>query len=120
MLQINGIKLKIDEDESKLKEKIEKKLHTRVKSFEIRRKSLDARKEPVYVYSVLVETDHEEKYLGKDIVRYDPVDLKAEYRPRDQVCIIAGYGPSGIFAAYRLIEAGYRVIVFEKGKRYTT
>ena len=117
MLQINSIKLRIDEDESMLKEKIEKKLHTKVKSFVIRRKSLDARKEPVYVYSVLIETDHEEKYLGKDIIRYVPADLKAECKPRDQVCIIAGYGPSGIFAAYRLIEAGYRVIVFEKGKR---
>ena len=117
MLQINGIKLRIDEDETVLKDRIEKKLHGKVKSFSIRRKSLDARKEPVYVYSVLVETDHEEKHLSKDIVRYVPADLKAKYRPRSQVCIIAGYGPSGIFAAYRLMEAGFRVVVFEKGKR---
>ena len=117
MLQIDGIRLGINEDESRLKEKIEKKLRGRVKSFVIRRKSLDARKEPFYVYSVLAEIDHEGKYLNKDIRKYVPADLKAEYRPRDQVCIIAGYGPSGIFAACRLIEAGFRVIVFEKGKR---
>ena len=117
MLQINGIKLGIDEDEAVLKDRIEKKLHGKVKSFSIRRKSLDARREPVYVYSVLAEIEHEEKYLCKDVVRYVPADLKAKYRPRSQVCIIAGYGPSGIFAAYRLMEAGFRVIVFEKGKR---
>ena len=117
MLQINGIKLRIDEDEAVLKKKIEKKLHGKVKSFVIRKKSLDARKEPVYVYSVLVDIDHEDRYLNKDIVKYVPADLKAKHQSRDQVCIIAGDGPSGIFAACRLIEAGFKVIVFEKGKR---
>ena len=117
MLQINGIKLGINENEARLKEKIEKKLHAPIRSFMIRKKSLDARKEPVYVYSVLVEVDQEERYLNKDVRKYVSADLKASYHSRNQVCIIAGYGPSGIFAAYRLMEAGFKVIVFEKGKR---
>ena len=40
-----------------------------------------------------------------------------EYKERRSTCIVVGYGPAGIFSTYRLIEAGYKVIVFEKGKR---
>ncbi|MBR5341095.1 MAG: hypothetical protein IK151_04115 [Erysipelotrichaceae bacterium] len=117
MLLINGIKLRPDEDESNLKKLIEKKLRHPISSFRIRKKSLDARKEPYYFYSVIVEIDNEEKYLSKDISIYKEEDLSPEYKERNETCIIAGYGPSGIFSAYRLCEAGYKVIVFEKGKR---
>jgi len=117
MLLINEIKLKLNEDESKLQELIEHKLKTKINSFEIKKKSLDARKEPIYVYSVLVDVDNEEKYINDKIKHYDVVDLSAPYKKRNKTAIIIGYGPSGIFAAYRLIEAGFNVVVFEKGKR---
>ena len=117
MLLINGIKLRHDEDESNLKKLIEKKLRHPISSFRIRKKSLDARKEPYYFYSGIVEIDNEEKYISKDISIYREEDLSPEYKERNETCIIAGYGPSGIFSAYRLCEAGYKVIVFEKGKR---
>ena len=44
MLLINELKLNLNEDETKLKHLIEKKLHTNIKSFKIYKKSLDARK----------------------------------------------------------------------------
>ena len=117
MLLISDIKLKIHE-EDRLQEKIEKILNHPIRSFTIRKRSLDARKEPVYVYSVAVDVEHEERYLKKKgISFYRKKDLKAEYKERNETCIIAGYGPSGIFSAWRLIEAGYHVTVFEKGKR---
>ena len=117
MLLIKDIKLKINE-EDRLQEKIEKVLGHPIRSFTIRKRSLDARREPVYVYSVAVEVDHEERYLKKKgVSSYHREDLKAECLERNETCIIAGYGPSGIFSAWRLIEAGYHVIVFEKGKR---
>lgn len=117
MLLINNIKLQIDEDESLLKNKIEKKLHHKINSYEIYHKSLDARKKPIYVYSVLVDIDNQDKYLSKDIKIYNKTNLIPEYKKRNKTCIIVGYGPSGIFSAYRLSQAGFKVIVFEKGKR---
>lgn len=117
MLLISGIKLRPGEDENKLKSKIEKKLRHPIRSFEIRKKSLDARRDPFYVYSVIVDIENENRYLSKDVILYHKDDLKPEYRERSNTCIVAGYGPSGIFAALRLLEAGFQVHVFEKGKR---
>ena len=69
------------------------------------------------MYSVIVEADDEKQLLSKDVSIYIPEDLHPEYKERNETVIVAGYGPSGIFAAYRLMEAGYRILVFEKGKR---
>ncbi len=117
MLLINELKLNLNEDETKLKHLIEKKLHTNIKSFKIYKKSLDARKKPIYVYSVLVDVDNEDKYLNSNITKYIEKDLNPPYKNRDKKIIVIGYGPSGIFCAYRLVEAGFKVQVFEKGKR---
>lgn len=117
MLLINELKLALHEDESQLKKLIENKLQANINAFKIHKKSLDARKKPVYVYSVLVDVDDEDKYIGAKIKKYIAEDLKAAYRKRDKTIIVVGYGPSGIFSAYRLVEAGFKVIVFEKGKR---
>lgn len=117
MLLINELKLEISEDESLLKKLIENKLHASINSYKIHKKSLDARKEPIYVYSVLVDVDNEDKYITNKIFKYEVKDLKPVYKKRNKDIIVVGYGPSGIFSAYRLIEAGFNVRVFEKGKR---
>ena len=117
MLLISEVKLPLYENEGRLKEIIERRLKCKVRYFEIHRKSLDARKDPHFVYSIIVDVDNEEKYLGRNITRYQKEDLRPIYKKRDKVCAIIGYGPSGIFSAYRLMEAGFKVIVFEKGKR---
>ncbi|MBR5754385.1 MAG: NAD(P)-binding protein [Erysipelotrichaceae bacterium] len=117
MLLINNIKVGIDHNEDDIRKKIEKKLRHPVSSFSIYRKSLDARKTPVYVYSVLVEIEDEKKYLDKDVSLYVREDLDPESIKTERTCAVIGYGPSGIFSAYRLSQAGFRVMVFEKGKR---
>ena len=117
MLLVNGIKLPVNEDESKLKQLLEKKLRHPVISYEIRKKSLDARKQPVYVYSLLVQIENERRYLSDDVLLYEKEDFSLPEKKIYETCIIAGYGPSGIFAACRLAQAGFRVLVFEKGKR---
>ena len=68
MLRISDIKLGTDDTESDLRKKVLKLLGVKnVKSFEISKKSIDARKKPDihYVYSVDVETDNEEYYAKK-------------------------------------------------------
>ena len=117
MLLIKNLKLGIDKNDDDLKQLIEKKLKTKIKSFTISKKSLDARKQPIYVYSVLVEVDNEDRYIRNDIEKVVIEDLNPKYINRNKTCIVVGYGPAGIFAAYRLVEAGYKVLVFEKGKR---
>lgn len=117
MLLIQDIKLGIDNTEIDLKKKIEKILKHKINSFEIKKKSLDARKEPIYVYSVLVDIDNENKYINKNISIYKKEDLKPNHIDTDKTVIIVGYGPSGIFSAFRLCQAGFKVKVFEKGKR---
>ncbi len=121
MLLINNLKLSLDEDVSSLKEKISRRYHIPLKdifSFRLHRRSLDARKDLHYICSVLIEVKNENRYLRyKDISRYEIKDLTAEKVDSDVRPIIIGYGPSGIFAAWRLSEAGLRPIVFERGKR---
>ena len=117
MLLINEIKFPLNEDEGKLQEIIEHKLKCKVRHFEIHRKSLDARKDPHYVYSVIVDVDNEKRFVGRNISIYHKEDLSPKRMERDKVCAVIGYGPSGIFSAYRLMEAGFKVLVFEKGKR---
>ena len=117
MILLNNIKVPIDGDQEDLKRAIEKKLKASIRSYMIRKKSLDARKDPLYVYSVLVDVKDEEKYIRKGYQKYIPEQLEPDRIDTDETCIIIGYGPSGLFSAYRLHSAGYKVIVFEKGKR---
>ena len=72
MIKIDQLKLKITEDESRLKELIAKKLRLQISDIdglEIIKKSIDARKKPevFYVYSVSVKLskDKEKKILAK-------------------------------------------------------
>lgn len=117
MLLIKNIRIAVPHDSFQLKKKIERRLHHPIDSYTIYKRSLDARKEPVYVYSILVDIANEKRYLGEDIVLYDEKDLDPPKLSTDKKIIIAGYGPSGIFSALRLVDAGFKVAVFEKGKR---
>lgn len=120
MLLINELKLGLNDDESKLKELINKRLHAKNSKFtyEIYKIAIDSRKEPAFSYSVLVTIDNEDKYLShKGVGKYKKSDFKVKKVKSDIRPIVIGYGPSGIFSAYRLLEAGFKPIIIEKGKR---
>lgn len=120
MLLVNEIKLPLTEAESKLKDIIDKRLHLKGTPFkyEIYRKSLDSRKEIVFNYQVLVIIDNEDKYLShKNVTKYKKPENKVKKVNSNVRPIIIGYGPSGIFAAVRFIEAGLKPIIIERGKR---
>lgn len=97
------------------------KLHcspSEIRSFEIERESLDARKDLHFSYSVYADVKNEQRYLRmKDVseghkqVYHNPLPLKSEERP-----VIVGFGPSGMFAALLLAEGGLKPIVLERGK----
>jgi uncharacterized FAD-dependent dehydrogenase len=76
------------------------------------RRSIDARQRPIF--KLLLEayidepfSDDNPKYV------YNPVDGKKKV-------IVIGFGPTGMFAALRLIELGIKPIIFERGKDVQT
>ena len=84
------------------------------------RQAIDSRKKSDvhFVCHVLVELEHEERYVrpGVEIYREKPLEIPAFRRESTQRPVIAGFGPAGIFAALTLARAGYRPIVLERGR----
>lgn len=124
MITVNNIKLPINAEQDELKKAIESILHTRILSYKVLRRSVDARKKDklLFVYNVAVEVKDEARLLAKnkskdvflsDEERYDPIIPSANIR--EQV-VVAGSGPAGLFAAYILAKNGGRPILIERGK----
>ncbi len=121
MILVSEIKLELNQDEKELENILLKKLRINKKdliSFKVYKRSIDARKEAVYKYQLLVECKNENKLLKiKNVSKFNKVDISVKHINSDIRPIIVGYGPSGIFTAYRLVEAGLKPIIIEKGKR---
>lgn len=135
MLRINQIKIPVQEhEEIALEKKLRKLLRTDCPyRYRIIRKSLDARDKGNLLHIYVVDVEFEriqdiprkiidnknimltknKKYTFPHQFR-DGMDKHADasvYRP-----IIIGAGPAGYFAALQLARAGYRPIVYERGK----
>jgi len=115
---VNNITLSLDEEEKSIPVKVSKEIRLPPSRFSCRvlRKSIDARKERVaFVYTVFVETT--EFIRGRNVSFYDEPDpvvipqLSLKERP-----VIAGFGPTGIFAGLILARAGAKPIILERGK----
>lgn len=129
-IRINNLKLHLDHTEQELKEAVEKKLRlpiAKVKSYDIVKRSLDARKKNniIYVYQLEAELLTDEKQLVKKLSDADVqiVKLKKEKTsilPGDRELevppIIIGAGPAGLFAALELAKQGYKPLILERGK----
>lgn len=88
----------------------------------IERKSLDARNKDriVYRYRVVIEVPDDRAPL---LLKHNDISV---YRQKDHpapvACLkpltvtIAGSGPAGLFCALRLVRAGARVAIYERGK----
>lgn len=129
MIQISQIKLPVFHTERELEEKIKKILKISEKqllSYQVVKKSIDARKKPdiYYVYTVLVQVSDENVVLkkaklpnvsvAKDMSYPFPVSGQEVLYKRP---IIVGAGPAGIFCAYLLTECGYSPLILERGKK---
>lgn len=129
MLKINQIKLPVGQNEQQLEKKIRKILNlpkTESFTYEIIKKSLDARKKPelFYVYTVHVTVHNESKVKKKIHPSSVSVVTESEYQfpvaGKENLSarpVIVGAGPAGLFAAYQLTEAGYLPLVLERGKK---
>lgn len=132
MIRINQIKLKAEPELAKkegelLKSKIKRLLKLKEKqdfSYEIIKRSLDARKKPEIFYSYTVdvkginENEVMKRIKGSQVSvvepsRYrfpSPGGEKTAQRP-----VIIGTGPAGLFCGYMLALHGYRPILLERG-----
>ena len=74
------------------------------------KRSIDARKKPIYQLRVQVALKGEKLH---------PVEFKIDYpKVHDKTAVaIIGMGPAGMFAALRLIEYGLKPVIFERGKK---
>lgn len=81
----------------------------RIKLINVRRRSIDARQRLIKI-NLGVEVFVDELPVEEKIeFRYDHVGQKPPV-------IIVGAGPAGLFAALRLIELGFKPLIFERGK----
>lgn len=122
MLRVDNVKIFEDLSKEELKKKVLNKNGIScedVLSFEIVKKSIDARdkKNVYYNYSFNIRVKDENKY--KSFKRVEEVEeprtkrvRNSEYRP-----IIVGAGPAGLFCALTFIDNGYKPIIIEQGDK---
>ena len=116
-----------------IEEIVEKKypqLKGYIQKIHVVRRAVDARKKPniVFVYTLFVEAQHEEKIIKKlgkqkDVTLFTPEDpepIAIGDRPLVHRPVVMGFGPAGMMAAFYLAREGYRPIVLERGQDVDT
>ncbi len=119
MIRLNDIKVSIDYTTEEIKSAIAKKLNiksTNISSFEIVRRSIDARYNNVR-FSLGVQADIKglEENISELFVS-NPFDFPRKENKSNDRPVIIGAGPAGMFAALVLAEAGYFPILIERGQ----
>lgn len=127
MIRINQIKLNIAQPEAALEGRIRKLLRLKSEefSYEIVKKSLDARHKDnlIYVYSVEVSCSgvdelkkvrevNDKNIMYTDAAKYDFPEISLG---KDKRIVIVGSGPAGLFCGLFLARAGYKPVIYERG-----
>lgn len=127
MIRVPEIKLYLDEEETKLKELLAKKLNISsgdIKEIRIFKKSVDARKKDkiYFVYTLDAVVKDEEKLLKrfskKGVTKVKDVSRNYQYKDQGDTLrpVVVGSGPSGLFAGLVLAKSGFKPILLERGK----
>ena len=147
MIRITQLKLRPGEPEEMLAHSIRKLLHLKEQeefSYEVLRRSIDARKKPDLFETYTVQVDLKKKQTEKRIlhagirnvsayapVRYRYAETDGKASPSSQIFsdvpkeavnnperpLIIGTGPAGLFCGLLLARQGMRPILIERGQR---
>lgn len=129
MIRINQIKVPLEHTQQDIVHKAASILRItpeKILSWQIRKKSIDARKKPeiMIIYTLDVSVASQDKVLAK--CRSSQVQAVTEtgYRfpvngskPRGSRPVIVGTGPAGLFCGYLLAKHGFRPLLLERGSR---
>ncbi len=131
MIRIQQLKLPVGHTGEELEEKVRRKLRLKPGeplSFEIRRRSVDARKKPELYYSYVIDCKSAQesrilRHAGDGLLAVTeetyrfpkPGELKMGHRP-----VIVGSGPAGLFCGLMLARYGYRPLILERGQDVDT
>ena len=107
-----SLKLPTDFTDEQLKRKISKILRLAEFTYQIERKSLDARKKKDINWQVQIVVSSQ-AIKGERLT--NAPSLQIPYRKREQKIVVIGSGPAGFFAAYVLQKAGFSTTLVERG-----
>lgn len=123
-LQIGGLKRELGEDEGVLRERAARVLGvdaSAIKELELLKRSMDARKRPLFIYQVEVELAAGVKLrkLPDGVEEAPDPALRAprKFVPRrKERVVVIGAGPAGLFCAWRLAGAGVDLVLLDRGQ----
>ena len=122
MLRIGNIKVnyKSDQDLS-IKNKLSKVFKQNIDEYKIVKRSIDARDKNniLFVYTIDVEVNNEDKYINDNIKSTPDETYKYEVTGTEEMKnrpVVVGFGPAGIFLSYMLSLYGYKPLIVERGK----
>ncbi|MBU1083994.1 MAG: FAD-dependent protein [Candidatus Omnitrophota bacterium] len=106
------LKLPTDHSDEQLRQAIAKELNIKGFSWQIKKKSLDARKKSSihWLISVAVSSDEIKGGMPQPAPALD-----IPYRKREEKVVVAGSGPAGFFCAFVLQKAGFNTTLIERG-----
>lgn len=126
-LRLSQITMALNEDEACLPRRVARLLavpEQRLGALRVVRKGIDARRKSkiVQVFTVDFEYDDEQGLLEREranrhLARAPVMALPEAIRCRRPFrTLVAGMGPAGLFAAWRLAQGGARVLLVERGR----
>ena len=107
-----SLKLPTDYTEDQLRKKIKEELKIKEFSYQIERKSLDARKKTDTYWQVLVSVSSKQ-IKGAAVAMIPPLNIP--YQKRTEKVAVVGSGPAGFFCAFVLQKAGFNTTLIERG-----
>jgi uncharacterized protein len=106
------LKLPTDYSENELHVSISQKINLKGFSFEILKKSLDARKKG-NIYWLLNIRVFSDNLRAQAFIPNEEIPIS--YKKRNKKVVIIGSGPAGMFSALILQKAGFNVTILERG-----